>query len=294
MKTAKVPNKTIRQITTALIAAVVFTLAVPTSPCWARGGVSDASEETAANLLRGLASRDKAGKFNFARPLPDIFYPTPDSPGYSGAATFISASILNLKCAGQNHLVLLASFKAEDDVAIIGGEITVMAIYKKVGGQSKLIAAGNVQDDRFTSVAIPPILPYASNAEALLIANTHSNAGESYESLNAVALQGNKLVSLCSGVGDMYSGRNSEKSLEESGKFVVGKSTGAGPRPLYFVSTVTFNKYDPETGDKVLSSSRKVFRIPLHYSKGKYSAVNGKTMQAYRRFIKSTGMGLED
>jgi len=139
---------------------------------------------------------------------------------------------------------------------------------------------------------MPPLLPYSGDSEALMISNTHSNAGESYESIQAVALQGTKLVSLCSGVGDLYSARSTDRSIEERGRYVLGKNTGPGPRPMFFVATVTFNKYDPDDPEKMLSSSRKVFKIPLRYKNGKYTAdEHDRTMRAYRNFLKSTGLG---
>jgi len=269
-------------------------LLAPTLPVSAAGRplVSDATEEKAATLLKEVAVQGKDGKFQFNKPLADVFYPTPDSMGYTGAAEFISASTLSLKCQGKRRLVLLASFKALDDTSIIGGEITVLAIYKTVGGKPKLITAANVQDDRFTFIGKPPLLPYSGDSEALMISNTHSNAGESYESIHPVALQGTKLVSLCEGVGEVYCGRSTDSSIEEKGRYLLGKNTGTGAKSISFESTVTFNKYDPDDHEKMLSSSRKVFKIPLRFKNGKYTAdAHDRTMRAYRSFLKSTGLG---
>ncbi|MBS1999559.1 MAG: hypothetical protein JSS86_24705 [Cyanobacteria bacterium SZAS LIN-2] len=260
-----------------------------------RAELRDCSSDRAMKLLRGLLNQDKDGHFSFKRPLRDAFYADPKEEGYSGRVDLESATTLKLKCSGKQRLGLLATFKALDDKTTIGDELLLLAVFKNAGGKEQLIDAVNVQTDRFASLYMPPLLPYKDDSDALIISNTHSNAGESYEALYPVALQGNRLVALCPNFGEFYSGRSATKSLQEQAKYSLGKSNGPGPRPLYFVNTVTVQTMDPDDSDKVLSSKRKVFRIPLRYKNGRYFVdKHDKTMRAFTAFEKSTGLGLDN
>jgi hypothetical protein len=251
-------------------------------------------------LIPGCTS---GSSFEIKKPYRSLFFDNKENSGYTGKVEIGLSKTVWLHDQGQERVALLAEFKALEDIFTVSGSVVVLALFKVNGSKPQLIDAVDVANDRFVDFASPFLLNYKEGSDALIIQNSHSNAGESYLILDAVALVDNKLRELCSAVPNLYSGRTATASIDQDGKYVVsaarggnglanGKQTASNGslKPISFVVTATAKTYDSDDSEKVLSSRRKIFAIPLHPARKIYATnKNDKQLKALAAFIAKAG-----
>jgi len=85
----------------------------------------------------------------------------------------------------------------EDKATVYGADSSIVAAFR-ISPSLKLLDALDVKADRFTSILEKPSssIPISGNQTALLISNSHHNAGQGYQQITAFFLKGHRLARL--------------------------------------------------------------------------------------------------
>lgn len=229
---------------------------------------------------------DADGNLNIEDAFRHLF---PRDDEYTGKAHLYTTETTSMLCDGKPVTALLAGYELKEDNSYIAGMLSVLAFFDTTGKKPRLIDAADVSEDRFTSIATPSVIRYKPGCDAVIIENTHSNAGESFVILDAINLHRGKLHVLSDGIPLMYSARGAENGVDQHGRFLVTPNK-AGVKSLSFEVKVTRQKYLPENSDKEVSAQTKTFIVPC-VAKGSKFVFDCKcqTAKRYQKFFDASG-----
>jgi hypothetical protein len=109
----------------------------------------------------------------------------------------------------------------EDKATVYGADSGIVAAFR-ISPSLKLLDALDVKTDRFTGMLEKPssTIPISSNQTALLISNSHHNAGQGYQQITAFFLKNHRLARLFTAASPPRRG-----FLVASGLFLLGDRT---------------------------------------------------------------------